>query len=68
MMKVRVRDKDRIYCHECGVIIAGGEEALLIDDVTLCCSCSIEYLLAKISNLERRIEELEMQNGIAVHV
>ena len=68
MMKVRVRNGDRIYCRECGIIIAGGEEALLIDDVTLCCSCSIEYLLAKISNLESRIEELEIQNGVAVHV
>ena len=56
-MRIKVRKHDRMYCLECGAVAEEGEEVLLIDDMTLCLSCSVEYLLAKIESLERRLEE-----------
>lgn len=67
-MKVRIRGSDRMYCMECSRVIREGEEAVFINDMTCCLGCAVDYLIARIESVERRIEELELRNGIAVPV
>ncbi|MEM2923934.1 MAG: hypothetical protein QW560_05955 [Candidatus Nitrosocaldus sp.] len=66
-MKIRVRGNgDRLRCWHCGSQIA--DYAVSISGDFYCIFCAVETFVEKIEALERRIEELEINNGITVRV
>lgn len=63
---IRVRNGDRIRCWQCASLIEG--VAAVIDGDFYCSACAVEVLAERLDRLERRIEELELRNGIEVNV
>ncbi len=67
-MKIRVRNGDRLRCWHCGSQITDYALSVAGGGDFYCASCAIDTLVEKIEELERRIEELEANAGIAVRV
>lgn len=57
-----------MVCSNCGRVVLNGEEVVTVHDMICCLSCSIDMLIERVDMLERRIEELEANAGIAVRV